>query len=127
MILANKGMLALLWEIAPRHPNLLACYFEGDARAATLGRYARKPLYSREGADVELIGAGSRVAGRAAGYGAEGFVRQELRLLPCFDRRYPALGCWVVGDEPAGMGVREDASPITSNRSRFVPHAIIDR
>ena len=53
-------------------------------------------------------------------------MRQELKLLPCLDGRYPTLGCWVVGDEPAGMGVREDASPITSNLSRFVPHVIMD-
>jgi len=31
-----------------------------------------------------------------------------------FDGRRPVLGCWLVGDEPAGMGVREDISPITS-------------
>jgi len=36
------------------------------------------------------------------------------------------LGSWLVGDEPAGMGVREDKSPITSNHSRFIPHAIVD-
>lgn len=126
MILSNKGMLALLWEMAPRHPNLLACHFEGEAGAATLGRYARKPLYSREGADIELVGAGAPILGRKHGYGAEGFVRQELRLPPCFDGRHPTLGCWVVGDEPAGMGVREDATPITSNLSRFAPHVIMD-
>ena len=34
MILSNKGMLALLWEMAPGHPNLLPCYFEDDPRAA---------------------------------------------------------------------------------------------
>ena len=28
----------------------------------------------------------------------------------------------IVGDAPAGMGIREDASPITRNTSRFVPH-----
>jgi len=27
-----------------------------------------------------------------------------------------------VGEEPAGIGIREDASPITRNTSRFVPH-----
>ncbi|HKN26761.1 MAG TPA: glutathionylspermidine synthase family protein [Roseiarcus sp.] len=52
-------------------------------------------------------------------------MRQELSLLPQFDGRYPVVGCWIVGDEPAGMGLREDASPITTNRSRFVPHVIV--
>jgi glutathionylspermidine synthase len=28
----------------------------------------------------------------------------------------------VVGEEAAGIGIREDDSPITRNSSRFVPH-----
>lgn len=125
MILSSKGALALLWEFFPGHPNLLACYFEGDPNARPLRRYARKPLYSREGADIKLIGAGGRVAGPREGYGTEGYVRQELRPLPDFDGRHPVVGCWVVGDDPAGMGIREDASLITSNRAHFVPHVIL--
>jgi glutathionylspermidine synthase len=42
--------------------------------------------------------------------------------VPEFDGRYPVIGAWVVGDEPAGIGIREDATPITTNASRFVPH-----
>ena len=125
MILSNKGMLALLWEMAPEHPNLLPCYFEDDAEASRLRRYARKPLYSREGADIELVGPGGCVTGTRDGYGAEGFVRQELSPLPQFDGKYAVIGCWVVGDEPAGMGLREEASPITTNRACFVPHVIL--
>lgn len=126
-ILSNKGALALLWEMAPGHPNLLPCHFENDARAAVLGdNYARKPIYSREGANVSLIRRGETIASEAGSYGAEGFVRQALHMSRSFDARYPVLGCWLIGDEPAGMGVREDVSPITSNRSRFVPHVILD-
>ncbi|HEX2727329.1 MAG TPA: glutathionylspermidine synthase family protein, partial [Beijerinckiaceae bacterium] len=29
-ILSNKGILPLLWEMAPNHPNLLPAYFEDD-------------------------------------------------------------------------------------------------
>jgi glutathionylspermidine synthase len=35
---------------------------------------------------------------------------------------HAVIGSWIVGDEPAGMGIREDDSPITRNTSRFVPH-----
>ncbi len=125
MILSNKGMLALLWQMAPNHPNLLRCFFEEDARSGSLRDYARKPIYSREGANIELMQDGARRVGEKDGYGREGFVRQELRLLPQFDGRYPVLGCWVVGDQPAGLGVREDVSPITSTRARFAPHVIL--
>lgn len=124
--LSNKGMLALLWEMASGHPNLLECYFADDPRAASLGEsYARKPIYSREGANVVLVKDGRAVASAPGDYGAEGHVRQALHLLPCFDGRYPVIGSWLVGGAPAGMGVREDASPVTSNRSRYIPHAIV--
>ena len=126
MILSGKGMLALLWEMAPGHPNLLPTFFEDDPRAAALGdHYARKPLYSREGADIELIDGSSKTRGPSDGYGAEGYIRQALCPLPNFDGRRPVVGSWIVGDAPAGMGIREDISPITSNRSRFVPHVIL--
>ena len=126
MILSNKGMLALLWEIAPGHPNLLPTFFEEDPAAAKLGtRYARKPLFSREGANVSLHWGPKVVDGPDDGYGAEGFVRQTPVALPWFEGGYPVLGSWVVADEPAGMGIRQDLSPITTDRARFVPHVIL--
>ena len=55
-MLSNKGILPLLWEMFPNHPNLLPAFFEDDARAAELGSsYVRKPLLSREGANVTLV------------------------------------------------------------------------
>jgi glutathionylspermidine synthase len=125
MILSCKGALALMWEKARRHPNLLECYFEDEREAEYLKRYARKPLYSREGADIELKDGGELLRGVSDGYGGEGYVRQALRPLPEFAGRYPVIGAWIVGDEPAGMGVREDATPLTGARARFVPHVIL--
>jgi len=124
-ILSNKGILPLLWEMAPRHPNLLPAYFEDDPRRSRLeGRYAKKPLYSREGQNVLLID-GSTVVDRDGGlYGNEGFILQQLAVMPVFDGNYPVIGSWVIGDEPGGIGIREDISPITKNTSRFLPHAI---
>jgi glutathionylspermidine synthase len=125
-ILSNKGILPLLWEMAPRHPNLLPAYFEDDpARARLQGRYAKKPLYSREGQNVLLID-GDQVIDRDGGlYGSNGFVVQQLASMPVFDGNYPVIGSWVIGDEPGGIGIREDITPITKNTSRFVPHAIV--
>ena len=42
--------------------------------------------------------------------------------LPVFDGGYPLIGSWVVGDRACGMGLREDASRITQDLSRFKPH-----
>src|SRR5580704_10821793 len=55
-VLSNKGILPLLWEMFEGHPNLLAAYFEDDPRARELGAsFVRKPLYSREGANVTMV------------------------------------------------------------------------
>lgn len=120
-VLSCKGLLPILWELYPDHPNLLPAYFEAD-RPARLTHYARKPLYSREGANVRLVD-GARVLAEDDGpYGAEGFVCQVLAPMPAFDGMYPVIGAWVVGDEPAGMCIREDRTPITTIMSHFVPH-----
>jgi glutathionylspermidine synthase len=125
-ILSNKGILPLLWEMFPEHPHLLPAYFEDDPDAARLGAsFVRKPLYSREGANVALIRDGVTLAEQAGPYGAEGFIRQALAPLPNFAGQYPVLGSWLVDHTPCGLSIREDENPITGNTSRFLPHAIL--
>jgi glutathionylspermidine synthase len=125
-VLSNKGILPLLWEMFPGHPNLLPAFFEDDPNAAQLGSsYVRKPLYSREGANVALVSAGATLVQQEGPYGAEGFVRQALAPLPNFSDQYPVLGSWLVDHMPCGLSIREDENPITGNTSRFLPHAIL--
>ena len=125
-VLSNKGILPLLWEMFPNHPNLLPAYFEDDTDATKLGTsFVRKPLYSREGANVALVSAGTTLVEQEGPYGAEGFIRQALAPLPNFSGQYPVLGSWLVDHMPCGLSIREDENPITGNTSRFVPHAII--
>lgn len=125
-ILSNKGILPLLWAMFPRHPNLLPAYFEDDAKAAELGNsFVRKPLYSREGANVAIVVGGEAIDQDAGPYGEEGFVRQAVATLPRMGDNYAALGSWIAAGKPCGLSVREDASPITKNTSRFLPHAIV--
>jgi len=124
-LLSNKGMLAVLWEIAPNHRNLLPAYFSDDPRAKRLADHrAVKPLYSREGANVSLVMNGREVDAATGSYGAEGHIVQALAPLPDFDGNFPVLGAWIVGGKSCGLGIREDASLITKNTSRFVPHII---
>ena len=118
ILLSCKAILPVLWELYPDHPNLLPAYFE----PGKLGeRYVRKPLYSREGANVEIHGRHG-VCAQPGTYGAEGYIFQAYAPLPEFDGNYPVIGSWLVGDLAAGIGIREDTSPITGNTSRFVPH-----
>ena len=125
-ILSNKGILPLLWEMFPDHPNLLPAFFEDDPNAAELGAsFVRKPLYSREGANVALISEGVTVVEQQGPYGAEGFIRQAFAPLPNFSQQYPVLGSWLIDHTPCGLSIREDENPITGNTSRFLPHAIL--
>lgn len=119
MILANKGILPILWEMAPGHRNLLPAFFEAGRIS---GDYVRKPLFSREGANVMLQAGGRTYEGEDANYGIEGYVYQKAQLLPNFSGSFAAVGSWVVNGLPAGLGIREDSTPITTNTSLFVPH-----
>jgi glutathionylspermidine synthase len=119
MMWSNKGLLAILWEMFPEHPNLLEARI-GDRGG--LAEYVRKPLLSREGANVSVHTANGTVE-TGGDYGEEGYVYQALAPIPCFDGNRPVLGSWYITDQgPAGMGIRESKSPITDNLSRFVPH-----
>jgi glutathionylspermidine synthase len=119
MILSNKASLALLWEMAPDHPNLLPAFLEpGNLE----GKTVRKPIYSREGANVQMMDSGRIVSETGGGYGAEGFVYQGHIEMPAFDGSYPVIGSWVIASQPSGIGIREDATPITRDTSRFIPH-----
>lgn len=125
-VLSNKGILPLLWQMAPGHPNLLESYFDDDpAKSALQGRFAKKPLYSREGSNIVLVDGDSTIDRAAGPYGDGGHIVQALAPLPNCAGNYPVIGSWIVGADACGIGIREDTSPITKNTSRFIPHAIL--
>ena len=86
--------------------------------------YVKKPILSREGANVSIYKGGVPVLNTSGEYGEEGFIFQSLAELPNFDNHYPVIGSWIVGQLPAGIGIRESNTPITDNKSNFVPHYI---
>jgi glutathionylspermidine synthase len=120
MIWSNKAILPILWDLYPRHPNLLWASFDRPAN----DRYVRKPILAREGANVEIVVDGRPVVRQDGAYGDSPTICQGLYDLPDFDGNRPVIGSWVVDGEPAGVGIREDGL-ITGNLSRFVPHVIL--
>jgi glutathionylspermidine synthase len=122
MLLSNKGILPVLWELFPRHPYLLEASFDGPGLMMS---WARKPLLGREGANITIHQPGSKLQ-TGGDYGEEGFIYQELAPIKPFDGLYPVVGSWVIGhregDSAAGIGIRESPSLITTNASQFVPH-----
>jgi glutathionylspermidine synthase len=125
-VLSNKGVLPLLWERHRGHPNLLEAHFE-DAGDVALGTgWVRKPLYSREGANVTMHLPGGETIATGGPYGKGPFIRQACHELPRTEGGYPLIGSWMIADRPSGMGIREDRGLITQDSSRFIPHAIVD-
>ena len=118
MILSNKGILPILWELYPDHPNLLPAYFDGPR---DLTAYVEKPLLGREGGNIRIMDQASE-ASQDFGYGAEGFIFQGRFTLPCFQGKYPVIGSWVIDGVSRGMGIRESSTRITDELSSFVPH-----
>lgn len=123
-ILSNKGILPLLWERHRGHPNLLPSRY-AEADAATPAGWVRKPLFSREGANIDIVTADGQAIRSPGPYASPLAILQAYHPLPEFDGNFPLVGSWVIADQPAGIGLREDATLITQDTSRFVPHAIV--
>ncbi|MEC5157546.1 glutathionylspermidine synthase family protein [Chryseobacterium sp. MP_3.2] len=120
ILASSKAMLPILWELFPNHPYLLESYFE----PRNLLNYAKKPIYSREGANISLFKNHIPIEQNSGIYGKEGYIYQQFFDLQNFAGNYPVVGSWIIGQEPAGIGMRESVNLITNNQSRFVPHLI---
>ena len=118
MLLSNKGILPILWQLYPNHELLLEAHFDGSHG---LRNYVRKPIYSREGANISIFHDNATVAFTGGPYNGPQ-IYQALAPEAVFDQRHPILGLWMIDQECCGLGIRESAGPITDNLSSFVPH-----
>lgn len=125
MMLSNKGLLPILWELNPGHPLLLpAASSREDLRAMGVTRWVEKPHFGREGGGVTVYDHGAAVARGAAVTAAGPLVYQQRAGLFTARERHFVWGLWMVGDECRGLSARGDRSPVTGNLSRFYPHRI---
>ena len=85
----------------------------------------RKPFFSREGSNVELITPTGHREAVDGPYTDSPWIRQAYHPMPRFGNNHALIGSWVVGDRACGMGIREDVGRITKDSSCFVPHAIV--
>ncbi|WP_299975857.1 glutathionylspermidine synthase family protein [uncultured Pseudoteredinibacter sp.] len=123
-ILSNKAILPVLWQMFPGHPHLLPAYFSEKEASEKLTSYVKKPIFSREGANISIIKDGEEIAASYGPYGEEGFIYQEYQALPRFGDSYTLIGSWIVGNQAAGISIREDSELITQDLSRYLPHVI---
>ena len=125
MMLSNKGILPILWELFPHHPLLLpaATSLEG-IRGLGVSEWVEKPFFGREGAGVSIMSRNGPVI-RAQADPADGpTVYQKRADLHQAGGRHFVWGLWMAGDECRGLSARGDESPVTGNLSRFFPHRI---
>jgi glutathionylspermidine synthase len=120
LLLSNKALLAVLWEIFPDHPYLLPAFLDSP-RGMT--EYVAKPLLGREGGSVRIVTPSGEVS-NPGDYGDEGWCYQQFRALPSFAGNHMVLGSWLVDGESAGAGIRESESLITDTYARFLPHYV---
>jgi len=121
LLLSNKGILPVLWEMYPGHRNLLPAYRDSPRE---LSEYVRKPLFSREGQNIAVV-TKERSWETPGRYGDVPVMYQQYARPAMFDERCPVLGLWMIDQECGGMGIRESATPVTDNLSSFVPHLFV--
>jgi glutathionylspermidine synthase len=181
MLLSNKGILPILWQLYPNHDLLLPSFFDPadfdptpkpqnqtttgstdggwqqvivpgtnpgapsfpvsservgyraeldhSPTPGNLRDYVRKPLMSREGANITLIRNNATVAATEGPYNGPQ-IFQALAPEAVFpdangEPRHPVLGLWMIDQDCCGMGIRESSGPITDNFSSFIPHFFI--
>ena len=120
-IINAKVLLPVLWKLFPDSPYRLPCF---DYLPTDLNDYVKKPYFSREGANIEIVKKGQIIAATGGEYGKEGFVYQQFAPLFSVGNSHAVIGSWVIDGKAAGIGFRESYSPITDNFCRFMPHVI---
>ena len=123
-ILSNKMLLKYIYELFPDSPYILPCTFS-TSNLSLEGKFVKKPVFSREGANISIVAEGKLLEQTGGDYGEEGFLYQEYFELPVFGGAHPIIGSWVIGGKSAGIGIRESDGLITNNTSRFCPHYFV--
>jgi glutathionylspermidine synthase len=122
MVLSSKGILPILWDLFPDHPNLLPASLDPEHSALRSG-WVRKPLHGREGSNVTIEAPGVSVS-TGGPYDADRFVYQAYVDMGEYAGFRPMLGSWLIAGEPAGVGIRETRGHVTNNTASFVPHVV---
>jgi len=129
LLLSNKGILPVLWELYPNHDLLLESQFVNASSAwQPAPGWVRKPMHSREGSNIIMAMPDGQTISTDGPYTDRLQIDQRLGpSISFFDSRdsstrWPVLGLWMIDQECCGMGIRESPGPITGNLSSFVPH-----
>ena len=139
MLWSNKAILPLLWMLFGDDPEksqyLIPAWFKGE-EPADLKDWVEKPVFAREGASIKTYLNGELTDVTAGIYGSDDprdyIVQAYAPPLSRDDGSgtgtlvYPIAGVWMIDGEPAGLGIREDETSVTTNLGYFVPHVITE-
>lgn len=147
-VLSNKGILPILHEMFPSHPNILPAAFDikklqvddwdwaqlqelGTAEQLEQfaagefnpGSYVVKPMLSREGANIDVVELGKVTSKTSGRYDGPRIYQKKAELFQDGGNR-AVLGCWIVDGSAAGMIIRDHDQQIVLDTSKVVPHWI---
>jgi glutathionylspermidine synthase len=126
MLLADKRMLAALWEMFPNHPNLLPASLEPSDIG---GPAVAKPALGRNGEGVKLFANGlaaAQTGGDTAPTDARDgpVILQAMAPLAALGSTRLLASTWMVASQPAGLALRGAESDLVGDRARFIPHIV---
>ena len=125
MMLSNKGILPILWELNPGHPLLLQSSYLLEGLGG-VDRWVEKPFFGREGNGVSIRSRGPFHSPPPLPSQDGPVVYQQHANLFQAGGQHIVWGLWMIGDECRGLSARADSGPVTGNLSRFLPHRIED-
>lgn len=131
MMLSNKGIIPILWELFPNNKYLLEASFFNEHKTARFAEYVQKPLLGREGCNINIYDGQGQLTNKTEGlYNENGIadwnktIYQRKANLGKIDGYYSVFGSWIIGGDACGLIVRESTNPIIQGQSRVVPHII---
>lgn len=122
MILQNKNILKVLWEMFPDCPYLLPAHSSPKNFSSP---FVAKPKWGREGKHVFPSEPGKPILFPDKKKESD-FICQEWMSLKSYDGYYPTIGSWIINGKASGIGVREDKSPVINDNSMFTPHCFLE-
>lgn len=145
LILGNKALLPLLWQMFPNHPNLLPAYYDSPKQQLAGGAFEKsgttnwvsKPIFGREGAGIfasaNFTSFDDFVRLTEENYGRDSHTNEKLGKsvyqalwdLPVAQGRVIQTSSWVIKGMPAGLAFREGvAGTFFEDASPYLVHSV---
>ncbi len=119
---SNHGLLAMLWNLYPDHPNLCRAALD-EASLGPVEAVTVRSLFGLDHAVTRMTEHGQLVAEGGDVENPGGWLWMETP--PTFFERegvHAVIDAWIVGDKCLGMSVREASSPLVGADAVIVPH-----